>query len=60
MTEWANHEEGEVIQRLTYFFGYKTEVFPVKNYLKNLDPSYKMDLGLCNNFGREEGFIYLG
>ena len=32
---------------LSYFFGYKTEVFFFFQYnLKNLDPSYKMDLDL--------------
>ena len=29
---------------LPYFFDFKTEVFPIQNNLKNLDPSYKMDL----------------
>ena len=29
-----------------YFFGYKTEVFSFPNNPKNLDSSYKMDLGL--------------
>ena len=31
---------------LPYFFGYKTGFFPFQNNLKDLDPSYKMDLDL--------------
>ena len=29
-----------------YFFGYKTEFFPLQNTPKNLDPYYKMNLDL--------------
>ena len=29
-----------------YFSAYKTEALPFQNNLKNLDPSYKMDLDL--------------
>ena len=32
-----------------YFFGYKTRFFPFPNSLKNLDPSYKMDLVLWDS-----------
>ena len=37
-----------------YFFGYKTEFFSFKNNPKNLDPSYKMDLGLRVYLGRDK------
>ena len=39
-------------RRLPYFFGYKTEFFPIQNNPKDLDPSYKMDLDLLDCLGR--------
>ena len=39
--------------KIPHFFGYKTRVFfPFQNNLKNLDPSYKMDLDLLDCLGR--------
>ena len=38
---------------ILYFFAYKMEfVFSFQNNPKNLDPSYKMDLGLWDCLGR--------
>ena len=37
---------------LPYFFGYKTECFSFQNNPKDLDPSYKTDLGLLDCLGR--------
>ena len=37
---------------IMYFFGYKTEFFSFQNNLKNLDPSYEMDLELWDCLGR--------
>ena len=31
------------IKLLSYFFGYKTEIFPFQNNPKTLDPSHKTD-----------------
>ena len=33
-------------QAISYFFGYKKGDIPFQNNLKDLDPSYKMDLDL--------------
>ena len=38
-------------KHLPYFFSYKTEFFPSINNPKDLDPSYKMDLDLCDCLG---------
>ena len=40
------------INRLPYFFGYKTEFFFFQNIPKDLDPSCKMDLDLLDCLGR--------
>ena len=37
---------------ILYFFGYKTEFFSFQNSLKDLDPSCKMNLDLCDCLGR--------
>ena len=37
---------------LLYFFGYKMEFFPSKTNPKNLDPSYKAVLDLCDCLGK--------
>ena len=37
---------------ILYFFAYKTVFFSFQNNLKNLDPSYKMDLDLWDCLGR--------
>ena len=37
---------------LSYFSGYKTEIFSFQNKPKDLDPSCKMDLDLWDCFGR--------
>ena len=39
---------------ILYFLSYRTEVFPFQNNLKNLDPSYKMDLDFLNCDVREK------
>ena len=46
------------------FFGYKMELFSLQNNLKNLDPSYKMDLDIWDCLGRvkfvlKQNFIVL-
>ena len=40
------------INKLPYFFGYKTEFFSFQNNPKDLDPSYKTDLDLLDRLGR--------
>ena len=37
---------------ISYFFGYKTELFSFQNNPKNLDLSYKMDLDIWDCLGR--------
>ena len=56
--EWLNNAGVSVCSNIygytsiPYFFGYKTEFFFFQNNLKNLNPSYKMDLDLRNSLGR--------
>ena len=40
------------IKTIPYFFAYKIVFFSFQNSPKNLDPSYKMDLGLWGCLGR--------
>ena len=40
------------VQRVPYFFAYKTVFFSFQNNPKNLDPSYKTDLDLWDCLGR--------
>ena len=42
---------------ILYFLGYRMEFFSFLNTLKNLDPSYKMDLVLWDCYGRVK-FVY--
>ena len=39
-------------ENIPYFFGYKAEIFSFQNNPKDLDPSWKMDLDLCDCLGR--------
>ena len=43
---------------LPYFFDYKTGFYSFLNSPKNLDPSYKMDLDLCDCLGRVKLLFY--
>ena len=43
---------------LPYFFGYKTGFYSFLDSRKNLDPSYKMDLDLCDYLGRVKLVFY--
>ena len=38
--------------KIPYYLGYKMFFFSFQNNLKNLDPSYKMDLDLWDYLGR--------
>ena len=38
------------VKQIPYFFCYKTEFFSFQNNPKDLDPSYKMDLGSLGLF----------
>ena len=60
---YDNEQSGETLH-FWYFFGYKTEFFPVPNNPKNLDPSYKTDLDIWGSLGRvklvlEQNFMAL-
>ena len=46
------------INKVPYFFGYKTKFYSFQNSPKNLDPSYKMDLHLWDCLGRVELVFY--
>ena len=48
---------GWVFFLLPYFFSYRMRVFIFENNHKNLYPSYKMDLDLWDNFGRESPIL---
>ena len=39
-------------ENIPYFFGYKAEIFSFQNNPKDLDPSWKTDLDLCDCLGR--------
>ena len=45
---YRNDTNTLTVKILPYFSAYKTESFPFQNNRKNLDPSYKMDLDLCD------------
>ena len=48
-----------LLQKVPYFFGYKTQFFFLPNNPKNLDPSYKMDLDLRDCLGRVKFVLHL-